>query len=179
MDAYTGEIRLFAGSFAPRGWLLCDGSLQNISSNEVLFVLLGTNYGGDGQTTFGLPDLRGRVVVSQGASGYTLGTKGGAETVTLDTTTVPAHSHTFNVSTQPGTATSAAGNFLAAPVDPTPGTPQAVEFYLPTSAPGFTEHTLNPAMVSQIGSSQAHENRMPYLSINYIICANGVYPSQN
>ncbi|WCT14068.1 phage tail protein [Mucilaginibacter jinjuensis] len=183
MTPYVGEIRAFAGNFAPANWHICDGSLMSIASNEVLFTLLGTTYGGDGVQTFGLPDLRGRIIVNQGrarsGTNYPLGMPGGAETVTLTTTTMPGHSHAVNVSTQAGTTTSPANNFFAAPTDPTATNPQTVSFYMPANAPGFTVHTLAAGELTPSGGSQPHENRMPYLTISYIISLYGVFPSSN
>src|SRR5438067_95889 len=123
MEPYIGEIRAFAGNFAPVGWAICNGSMASIDENDALFNLLGTTYGGDGQSTFGLPDLRGRAIVSQGKSlagtVYLIGSAGGAEKVTLNTNEMPIHSHAFNVSTKNGTATKPEGNFLAVPVEVT------------------------------------------------------------
>jgi microcystin-dependent protein len=183
MTPYVGEIRAFAGNFAPANWHICDGSLMSISDNQVLFTLLGTTYGGDGVTTFGLPDLRGRIVVSQGralsGTTYSLGQPGGAESVTITTTTMPGHSHAFNVSTQNGNTTNTTNNFLAAPVDPTASSPQTVLFYMPANAPGFAVHTLKAGELTSAGGSQPHENRMPYVTISYIISLFGIFPSSN
>ncbi|RYD59408.1 MAG: phage tail protein [Sphingobacteriales bacterium] len=180
MENYLGEIRLFAGTFAPVGWLACDGSLLPISENDALFTLLGTTYGGDGQTTFGLPDLRGRVPVSQGRSTtgttYVLGQSAGVETVTLTTAQMPAHQHTFSVSNSPGTQVSASNAYLANPVDPTTNN-KTVLFYLPDSVEETIQGLL-PDSLTPAGGSQPHENRMPYTTINYIIATQGIYPSQ-
>src|SRR5690242_18332193 len=111
---YVGEIRMFAGNFAPAGWMFCEGQLLPISENETLFQLIGTTYGGDGQSTFGLPDLRGRLPIHQGA-GFTLAETGGAEEITLTVNQIPAHSHPFLASTNPGTTTNPSPNAVAAP----------------------------------------------------------------
>jgi microcystin-dependent protein len=179
-----GEIRAFAGNFAPRGFHICDGSLLSISDNQTLYTLLGTAYGGDGQTTFGLPDLRGRTIVSQGralsGTTYAYSLPGGTESVTLTNNTMPSHSHTFTVSSQPGTTTAANGSFLAAPVDPAT-TPKTVLFYSPSSIQGgtVTVQPLLPTAITTAGGSQPHENRMPYVTITYIIALQGVFPSRN
>lgn len=183
MTPYVGEIRAFAGNFAPANWHICDGSLMSIANNEVLFTLLGTTYGGDGVQTFALPDLRGRIIVNKGralsGTTYTLGIPGGAESVTLTSTTMPTHSHPVNVSTQNGNTINPTNNFLAAPTDPTASNPQTVLYYMPSSAPGFTVHTLAAGELTPSGGSEPHENRMPYLTISYIISLYGIFPSSN
>jgi len=183
MQPYVGEIRAFAGNFAPASWAICDGRLLSIADYSTLFTLIGTTYGGDGQTTFALPDLRGRLLVSQGralsGTTYSLGLNGGTESVTILQSTMPSHSHAFNVSTQSGTTVNASNNFLAAPVDPTATNPQIVEFYVPNSAPGISIHTLKANSLTTSGGSQPHENRMPYLTISYIVSLFGVFPSSN
>jgi len=172
-DPFVGEIRLFAGNFAPQGWLFCDGSLQSISQYSVVYALLGTTYGGDGQTTFALPDLRGRAVIHQGSGGglspYVMGQQAGTETVTLTTGQMPGHSHSF-------AGTTGAGN------TPTPGptvllasTPAGFPIYDGVASPV----SLSPQAVSSAGESLPHNNRQPYLAISYIIAMEGIYPSQN
>ncbi len=172
MDCYIGEIRMFGGNFAPKGWALCNGQILPIRGNEALYSLLGVNFGGNGQTTFGLPDLRGRVPVSQGKSDegyeYFMGDKGGAENVTLRISEIPTHSHLFKVSGQNGTAPSPANNVpAAAPI---------VRFsdLKPTAA-------MDPRALLPQGGSQPHENMLPYLSINFIIALTntGEFPSRN
>jgi microcystin-dependent protein len=171
-ESYVGEIRPFAGNFAPAGWALCDGSLLPIADNQVLFTLIGTTYGGDGQTTFGLPDLRGRALIHQGsASGlatYTIGEPVGAESVTISTGQMANHAHSFG-----GTTT--AGN--ASTPDPT--------VILAATAAGFpiydgtaTPVALSPRAVSTAGGSQPHNNRQPFLAVTYIISLFGIFPSQ-
>jgi microcystin-dependent protein len=171
MDQYVGEIRLFAGNYTPVEWAPCDGRLLKISEYETLYTLIGTTYGGDGQTTFGLPDLRGRLPLSTGQapglSNYTLGQKGGAEAITLTAAQYPAHTHHLRASTQLGGETTPAGNLL--------GSSAGVNLYhenTPAAA-------LNQATVAfSRGGSQPHENRQPFLCLNFIIALNGIYPSQ-
>jgi microcystin-dependent protein len=168
---YVGEIRQFAGNFAPVGWNFCDGSLQSIAENETLFNLIGTTYGGDGQTTFALPDLRGRFPIHQGTGGgatYVIGQLSGTETVTLITSQMPAHSHAPAASASAVNATdSPANNFWA---DST-GKPYAVASPVPTLV-------MNTGGVLNTGSSQPHDNMMPFLTISYIISFFGIFPSQ-
>lgn len=182
MEPILGEVRIFAGTFAPVGWLLCNGQTLSISQNEALYTLLGTTYGGDGITTFGLPDLRGRVLLSQGQSvgsptNYAMGSNGGVEAVTLTTTNMPAHNHTFIASTANGDNTLPSNNFLATPIDPTPApNTKTITLYIPDTAPE-TVQPLLPNALTPAGGSQPHENRMPYLTINYIIATQGIFPS--
>ena len=168
-DPFIGEIRMFGGNFAPRNWALCDGQLLSIASNTALFSLLGTTYGGNGQTTFGLPDLRGRVPVHQGQgpglSDRTLGESAGTETVTLLPTQMPAHHHP---GASAGTAT------LGNPGGSLPGS-GAAAIYVDTP-PGLTMST---ATQPPRGGGQPHPNLMPYLCINFIICMAGIFPSRN
>lgn len=161
---YIGEIRMFAGNFAPVGWMLCDGSILPISQNDTLFNLIGTTYGGDGQTTFALPDLRGRVPLHQG-SGFALAQTGGAETVTLTVNQIPAHSHVPQANSGSGTQTSPAGNVWAA----------SSNFPYSTNAPGSN---MDPSAIGQAGGSQPHDNMVPFVGINFIISLFGVFPSQ-
>jgi microcystin-dependent protein len=165
---YVGEIRLFAGNFAPAGWAFCDGSLMPISENDTLFTLIGTTYGGDGQETFGLPDLRGRVPIHNGTlagTTYTIGESGGVESVTLTTQQLPTHTHPLLGSADPASARTV-GNAV---FGRTPA-----EAY----ASLFTPQALAAQSVSGIGGSQPHENMQPFLCINYIISLFGVFPSQ-
>lgn len=162
---FVGELRLFAGNFAPAGWMFCDGQLLPISENETLFQLIGTTYGGDGETTFALPDLRGRVPVHQG-NAYTLAQTGGAETVTLTPPQMPAHSHPLLASAAAATH-SAPGNALLAAT----GT---VNSY--GSGPPNQAMTAG-ALTTQAGSSQPHDNMAPYLAVSYIISLFGIFPS--
>lgn len=169
MDSYLGEIRMFAGTYAPFRWAFCDGSLIEVSANENLFYLIGTTYGGDGITTFGLPDLRGRIPVNQGIgpnlTARIMGEMGGVEEVTLTIGQVPAHSHAIMISSNSGTSESPANAFWAANVNQ-------------YAQPGETDGQMNAQAITMTGAGQAHENMMPYLCINYIICLDGCYPNQ-
>ncbi len=169
-QAFVGEIRLVGFNFNPSGWHLCDGSLLSISENDVLFSLLGTSYGGDGQNTFAVPDLRGRAPIhqgqGQGLSLYVIGQQGGLESVTLNTTQLPVHTHGVSATSVQGTSSTAAGSYFG-----------------PTSPVNIFATTGNPvAMGSQVGmagSGQPHENRQPFLTMNYVISLYGVYPSRS
>lgn len=162
---YVGEIRMFAGNFAPAGWMFCEGQLLAISENDTLFNLIGTTYGGDGQSTFALPDLRGRLPIHQG-NGFILAETGGVETVTLTTSQIPAHSHSLLASTNNATTANAQTNVLAQ----TPSYTPYITGFAPNSA-------LNPASVALDGGSQPHENFQPYLCIDFIISLFGIFPS--
>jgi len=165
---FIGEIRVFAGNFAPVGWAFCDGSLLPIAGYPTLYQLIGTTYGGDGQTTFALPDLRGRVVIHQGA-GYTIGETGGVESVTLTTAELPTHSHPVL-----GTATA------ATTANPGPSVAMAATATGEDIYDGNTANQVNLALkaISMVGSNQPHDNRQPYLGISYIISLFGIFPSQ-
>lgn len=165
-EAYVGEIRMFAGDYAPQGWALCNGQLLSILENEVLYALLGTTYGGDGRTTFGLPDLQGRIPIHTSSS-IPLGTKAGTETVTLTTSQLPAHTHMANASSTVG-AESSPSNAVWAPT--------TLENY--SDGTGATPVSMNGAALSPVGGSQPHENMMPSLTISFIIALVGIYPSQ-
>ena len=181
MDGYIGQVLMFAGNFAPRNWALCDGQLLPIASNQALFSIIGTNYGGDGRTSFALPDLRGRVPLppgnGPGLSHRTLGGKGGTETNMLNKNQMPAHSHT---ATAKAKAFNAAGN-AATPVNNSwsvdaGGTSISYSDQAPNA-------DMNAATVEvQIqneGNSQPIDNMQPYLGVNYIICLEGLYPSRS
>lgn len=169
---YIGEIRMFGGNFAPLGWAFCDGQSLEISQNNVLFSVLGATYGGDGQTTFNLPDLRGRIPLHMGTNPstgttYTLGQKGGSEQVTLTLQQIPAHSHVPVAQGSPdGTANSPSGTVWAGVT--------AHDFY---GAPA-TASTMNPAAIGTAGGSQPHDNMMPFLAVSFILSLYGIYPSQ-
>lgn len=169
-EPFVGEIRMFAGNFAPRGWAFCDGQLLAVSQNDALFSLLGTIYGGDGRTTFGLPDVRGRVPIHQGSgpglSQRRLGAKGGAENVTLTTNQIPSHSHNFHVNTQAATTPNPAGNVAADSPD---------DNYNSETI----ETSFNSGVVANTGGSRSHTNLMPTLCINFIIALVGIYPSRS
>jgi microcystin-dependent protein len=164
---YVGEIRMFAGNFAPAGWMFCDGGLLPISENETLFNLIGTTYGGDGENTFALPDLRGRFPVHQG-NGTILAETGGVEEITLTGQQIPAHAHPLLGSVNAATTNAPQNNVLAASTGSTIfpyGTDQ------PTTS-------LHPSSIGSVGGSQPHTNFQPYLCINYIISLFGIFPSQ-
>jgi microcystin-dependent protein len=161
---YIGEIRMFAGNFAPAGWMFCEGQLLPISENDTLFNLIGTTYGGDGQNTFGLPDLRGRLPLHMG-SGFVLSQSGGVETVTLNTNQIPSHTHTVLATTNPNTASLPGGNFLASGPD----------IYDQNKAGNVTM----AAAISSEGGNQPHENFQPYLCVSFILSLFGIFPSQS
>jgi microcystin-dependent protein len=162
---YVGEIRMFAGNFAPAGWMFCEGQLLPISEYETLFNLIGTTYGGDGQSTFALPDLRGRVPLHFG-NGFTLAETGGVETVTLTVSQIPAHSHPFLATTNIADQSSPSNNLV--------GQPSVAELYF--AAPGAA--TLSPNSMTATGGSQPHNNFQPYLCVDFIISLFGIFPSQ-
>ncbi len=167
---YVGEIRMFGGNFAPAGWMFCDGQLLPISENETLFQLIGTTYGGDGESTFALPDLRGRLPIhfgsSTGGSTYILAETGGVEEVTLTTNQIPSHTHTVLGST--GIASNPTPNGL------TFATASGGDVY--NTNPG-TPQSLFASTVSSIGGSQPHTNFQPYLCVSFIISLFGIFPS--
>lgn len=165
-EPFIGEIRMFAGNFAPVGWALCHGQILAISQYETLFSLIGTTYGGDGQLTFALPDLRGRVPVHHGA-GYVQGQIGGSESVTLTVEQLPAHSHTAVGSTTADENT-LAGNYWSGS--------SAVIQYVPGAS---ANTTMNAGALAARGGSQPHDNMAPYLALNFIIALEGVYPTQD
>ncbi len=166
MEPTLGEIRLFAGNFAPRGWALCQGQLLAISSNDELFSLLGTIYGGDGRTTFGLPDFRGRVPVHQGTgpglSPYRIGSKGGVEQVTLNVNEIPSHNHLPQANTTVGGSPNPTNGFFGASNE---------DIFASTSDVNMGDTLPN-------GGNLPHPNHMPFLAMNYIICIAGLYPSR-
>jgi microcystin-dependent protein len=171
-DPYIGEIYMFAGNFAPNNFALCDGALMAISQNTALFSILGTTYGGDGRTTFGLPDLRGRFPMHAGQGpGLTnrdLGEVAGVENVTLLTTNMPAHNHLVLAQTTGGDTASPDGKLIAAD-----GAGNALGF-------GSTPNGhLSPSALSVTGSSLPHDNMPPFLCINFIICLYGIFPSRS
>lgn len=161
---YVGEIRMFAGNFAPVGWLFCDGQLLPISENETLFQLIGTTYGGDGESTFALPNLQSRVPIHQG-NGFILAETGGVETVTLTVQQIPAHSHPFLATTNPGTTTNPQPNL-------TSNSPN-IKPYIEDVASA----AMSAQAISAVGGSQPHDNLQPYLVINFIISLFGIFPS--
>ena len=160
---YVGEIRMFAGNFAPAGWMFCEGQLLPISENETLFQLIGTTYGGDGESTFALPDLRGRIPIHQG-NGFILAETGGAEEITLTVQQIPAHSHPWLCSSAAATSKNPGGN-------------------VPALAQGdvyttdFSATNMAPAAAGSTGGSQPHTNFQPYLCVDFIISLFGLFPS--
>jgi microcystin-dependent protein len=163
---FIGEIRMFGGNFAPVGWAFCNGAIIPIDQNDALFNLIGTTYGGDGQSTFALPNLQSRVPVHVGP-GFALGQTGGAESVTLTTSQIPAHSHVPQCSSGQGTASGPAGNVWAVP-NP------SVTIYSDV-APSLG---MSPTAVGPTGGSQPHDNMIPFLVVNFIISLFGIFPSQ-
>lgn len=169
-EPFVGEIRMFAGNFAPAGWAFCDGQLLAVSQNDALFSLLGTIYGGDGRTTFGLPDLRGRVPIHQGAGPGLLtrpiGSKSGSESVVVTTAQLPSHNHAFNASNAPGTGSNPAGSV--------PAESPSVDMYIEEAA----TMNLSAAAISNTGGSQSHTNLQPFQCVHFIISLFGIYPSR-
>jgi microcystin-dependent protein len=161
---YVGEIRMFGGNFAPAGWMFCEGQLLPISENETLFQLIGTTYGGDGESTFALPDLRGRIPIHQG-SGFILAETGGAEEITLTVNQIPAHTHPMLASADPATVPNPQNNVFSATATATP------YFNITPATP------LSPQSVSPVGGSQPHTNFQPYLCVDFIISLFGIFPS--
>lgn len=162
---YIGEIRMFGGNFAPVGWALCNGQLLAISQNDALFNLIGTTYGGDGQTTFALPNLQSRVPIHQG-NAHVIGEAGGAESVTLTAAQLPAHTHAPQASSNPGTSNSPSANVWAAWSD--------AQYSTTAPAVAMAAPALAPA-----GGNQPHDNMPPFLGVNFIISLFGVFPTQN
>jgi len=171
MEAYLGEIRMFAGNYAPQGWALCNGQSLSISEYDALFALIGTTYGGDGQTTFALPDLRGRIPVDMGTNpstgtNYLLGQKGGVETVTLLSDQLPAHTHAARAQTASAVSNNPNGYVWAQGTGMLP---------YATNAPN---QAMSAELIGPVGGSTPHENMMPYLTISFIICLYGTFPPQ-
>lgn len=164
-NPFVGEVRLFAGNFAPAGWNFCDGSVLPISNNEALFNLIGTTYGGDGEQTFALPDLRGRVPVHQGA-GFVIGQRAGEESVTLTQGQMPSHFHGLNAST-------------AAANGSTPGNAVLAATTVNSYGPGPATSAMAASAIQLQGGSQPHNNMAPFCVLNYIIALFGIFPSQN
>lgn len=168
---FIGEVQWFAGNFAPRGWAFCDGQLLSISQNTALFSILGTTYGGDGRTTFGLPDVRGRVLVhagnGPGLSSRRLGEIGGTETVILTVNQMPNHTHTLRASGGPATSVTPNGNVLASP-----GRTRLYDS-------GAANANMNASAITSAGGNESHNNMQPYNTLNCIIALTGIYPSRN
>jgi microcystin-dependent protein len=162
---YLAEIRITSFAFAPRGWALCDGALLSISTNQALFSLLGTLYGGNGQTNFALPDLRGRVPIHFGG-GFAQGQAGGEQAHTLVLSELPSHTHTVSATTAAATVAS-------------PALARAAEAVTTNFAPPGTPAPLDPGAFASAGGSQAHENRSPFLVLNFVIALSGVFPQRS
>ncbi len=161
---YVGEIRMFAGNFAPAGWFFCEGQLLPISEYETLFQLIGTTYGGDGESTFALPDMRGRLPIHQG-NGFILAETGGVEEVTLSVSQIPAHNHAFYASNNPADSPSPQGNMLGVSSNTN---------VLFNDTPN---DNMSTSMLSATGGSQPHTNYQPYLCVDFIISLYGIFPS--
>ena len=173
-EPFLAEVRIVAFNFAPHGWAFCDGQLLPISQNQSLYSLLGTTYGGDGRTTFALPDLRGRVPIHVGSSNgsiHLLGQKGGEETHTLNAAEMPQHNHVLQGTGDPATSAQPAGNLLAQV--PTAATP------LYSDAAASLNETLNNVSVLNVGGGQNHNNMQPTLTLNFCIAMRGLFPSRN
>ena len=164
-EPYIGEIKMFGGNFAILGYAFCDGTLLPIDQNDALFNLIGTTYGGDGQTTFGLPDLRGRIPVHQG-NGFQLGQLSGTETVTLPTAQIPSHNHAVAANSNTGSSGNPQGNIVAG---------STLTPYDTTAA----ANQMGGSGIGQTGGSQPHDNIMPYQCVNYIIALEGIFPPRN
>lgn len=171
MEPYLAQILMWGPYWAPRYFALCHGQLLAVAQNEALFQLIGTIYGGDGRTTFGLPDMRGRIPLHHGSGpGLTpriIGSKGGAESVTLTISNLPSHNHSVNVSTDDATATAATGNMLAK------------QFIYEDPAGSVSHMPMNMNTIGTNTGNQSHENRMPIECISFIIALEGIYPSRN
>ena len=166
-NPFIGEIRMFGGNFAPQGWAFCNGQLLPISENDALFNLIGTTYGGDGQTTFALPDLQGRIPIHQ-ASGFTLGQNGGVETVTLTASEIPAHTHEMQCANRGGNQRDPAG---ALPAIDGAGVTAIFSNQAPNAQSRWPETVV-------AGGSQPHSNMQPFLCISFIISLFGIFPTQ-
>ena len=180
MDEYIGIVKLFAGTFAPRGWAFCNGQLMSISQNSALFSILGTIYGGDGQTTFGLPNLMGRVAVGAGTgaglSTVQPGELAGTSSVTLTTQQLPAHTHAEQYANTAATTNAPGGNVLAQPNGAdADGNPIAIKAYAPAGSPVAAA----PTAIGATGNGMPVNIMPPYLGMNYIICLEGVYPPRD
>jgi microcystin-dependent protein len=162
-EPFLSEIRIMSFGFPPKGWALCDGQLLPINQNQALFSLLGTTYGGDGRVNFGLPNLQGRTPMHMG-SGHTLGERGGEQSHTLSVSEIPTHVHSLKASSADGDQVIAAGNYLA-PVNQLYGAPNNLT-------------SLTPGSISLVGGSQAHLNMQPFLTLNFSIALQGIFPSQ-
>ena len=170
-EPFIGEIRMFGGNFAPAGWMFCDGQTLPIAENEVLFQLIGTTYGGDGEETFNLPNLQSRVPIHMGTGPdgitYQLGENAGSEQVTLNIQQIPNHTHPLTAATANGTATNPGGNFLATSTS-------SVQPYVEDQA----SLAMNANAITPVGGSQPHDNSQPFLCVSFIISLFGLFPNQ-
>ena len=179
-DPFVGEIRIWANNYAPAGWAYCNGQMLNINQNQALYAVIGTTYGGDGNTTFALPNLIGRAPLHVGGpqgqgtnlSDRTLGESGGASTVTLNSTNLPSHTHTLKAAREAGNNTSPAGGYIAGDTTTT-GDREYAANTNPLNA------TLNSAQLASVGGGQAHNNMQPSLALSFCIALSGVFPSPN
>ena len=162
-EPFLAELRIMSFNFPPKGWALCNGQLLPINQNQALFSILGTTYGGNGQTTFALPNLRGRVPMHMG-NGHTEGEAAGSPSVTVNISQMPAHTHFVQASTTNGDVNAPAAHLLAAS---------------PIYAGPSNFQSLNPQTITNVGGGQPHENRQPYLCLNFCIALQGIYPSRN
>lgn len=167
MEGYIAEIRLFAGNFAPQYWAFCQGQILQITQNSALYSLLGITYGGNGSTTFALPDLRGRVAVGP-SSTYALGHMGGAENTTLTQGQMPMHTHVLGCNNGSADQSAPVGTVLATEAG------QGIQIY----TNGAVNAAMNPASIQAAGASQPFSNMQPFLAMNYIICLYGIYPTR-
>ena len=169
-EPFLAEIRLVGFNFAPRGWAFCDGQILPINQNQSLYSLLGTTYGGDGRTSFALPDLRGRTPIHTGSDGFgpfhSLGSKSGEETNTLNVAEMPNHQHSLHASNSDGNNVSPTNNVLAREVGKPYSTPSNLT-------------NMNSAIIASVGGGQAHNNMMPYIAVNFCIALQGLFPSRN
>src|SRR5918999_1096657 len=164
-EPFLSEIKIVSFNFPPKGWALCNGQLLPINQNQALFALLGTTYGGNGQTNFALPNLRGRVPIHMG-NGHTLGEAAGSTSVTVNIQQLPTHLHALQGTSTTGTVNVNQGNFFGVSQTPVYGQPQSLL-------------TINPQTTTSVGGSQPHNNMMPYLVLNFIIALQGIFPSRN
>lgn len=164
-EPFLSEIRMMSFSYPPRGWASCDGQLLPINQNQALFALLGTTFGGNGQTTFALPDLRGKTPIHVG-NGHQLGETGGEQAHTLTIAELPTHTHVASASSQPGNDPNPTGNVLAGPLNMSYRSPDALV-------------PLTPQTIGNIGGSQAHLNMQPFLTMSFCIALTGIFPSPN
>lgn len=172
MDEFIGVIKLFGGNFAPRGWAFCNGQLLPISEYDTLFTLIGTMYGGDGQSTFALPNLQSRWPIGT-STNYIIGQTGGVENATLTTASIPAHTHALNASNVNATSHApVATASIASPIDVNGDSVSGFTTAVPNTV--LPANTINPT-----GGNQPHNNLSPFLAVNYIICLEGIYPFSN